>query len=732
MSVKKSNKQLYRVIQIMTLTGTLVVANVLFTMVTHRHIWSGQDVLDTQIASSIVNTSVEAKRGTIYDRNHNVIAQEVTAYTVVAYLDDSLEDEDGNPDYVKDADYTAKQLGTVLDNINEEKVAKIIEDAIDDKRSQTELGTGTKRLDKDTMEKIKDLNLPGIDFIETTNRNYPTTPFSSNLIGFAAYDEEKEKISGVMGLEQTLDEYLSGKDGQVQYQQTVDGSILPGTTQVFEEAEDGKDVVLTLDASLQRTVEEQMQITMEQNNAEAAWCAVMEVETGKILAWASYPTFDQNKHLEIPSYQDRISQAVYEPGSVMKPFTYAIALDTGVFPRNTTFRAGTFTYTFDPNTNKITRVANGTETAYPPISDALEEDFGVITFEQGLAFSSNVGICELLSNYVNYNQYVDYMDKFGFFKYVDSPYVSESLGVNNIANLPQDYLSSGFGQSSSITILQLLQAYTAIFNGGTMVKPYVVDSIVDSTTGEVVEEYDTEVVGTPISEDTANQVVDLMEGVLQDGASGARFRIDGVDMAAKTGTGEIYNEETGVYDKYKYTSSIMAAAPSSDAKIMVYYGMVSTNYVNYSAEPFKQIMQAALIANGISGSESDTSSEEETYEKWETYTMPGLTNHSLTYANNKLADKKVHVTVIGDGQNVVDQYPAKDSTINSNDRVFILTDGQTITMPDMTGWTRKDLTAFWQLTGISIETTGYGKVKSQNIETGQTISTDTEIQVELE
>ena len=126
----------------------------------------------------------------------------------------------------------------------------------------------------------------------------------------------------------------------------------------------------------------------------------------------------------------------------MKPFTYAIALDTGVFPRNTTFRAGTFTYTFDPNTNKITRVANGTETAYPPISDALEEDFGVITFEQGLAFSSNVGICELLSNYVNYNQYVDYMDKFGFFKYVDSPYVSESLGVNNIANLPQDYLSS--------------------------------------------------------------------------------------------------------------------------------------------------------------------------------------------------------------------------------------------------------------------------------------------------
>lgn len=738
MSARQSNKQLYRIIQIMILVGTLVVANVLFTMVTHRHIWSGQDVLDTQIASSIINTKVEAKRGTIYDRNHNVIAQEISAFTIVAYLDDSLVDEKGKPAYVKDAEYTAKKLGTVLD-IDEKTVEKIIKDAKKHDRAQTELGLGTKRLDKETMEKVKKLKLPGIGFVNAVNRSYPTTPFSSNLVGFATYNEDDQKIAGVMGLEQTLDKYLSGKDGQVQYQQAVDGSVLPGTTKVFKESEDGKDVTLTLDASLQVTVEQAMKQTMEENAALNASCVVMEVETGKVLAWASYPTYDQNKHLEIPSFNDKISALTYEPGSVIKPFTYAIALDTGVFPKNTTYRAGQFTYSVDPNTGKIIRVANGTETGYPPISDALDKDFGTLTYEDGLALSSNVAICELLANYVNYGKFNEYMKKFGFFQITDIPYVTEVQGRNNIVRTvddkeiisPQDYLSTGFGQSSSITILQLMQAYTAIFNDGTMMRPYVVQSINDPNTGEPVEEYKPEAVGTPISKDSANQVVEMMRHVLDDGMTGARFRIDGVDITAKTGTGEIYNENTGTYDKYNYTSSIVAAAPASNPKVMVFWGMEGANYLNYSAEPFKQIMKAALISNGISGSEV-TSNPEENYEKWETYSMPSLINHSLDYATSKMADKKVHTNVIGDGQNVVDQYPAKDATINSNDRVFILTDGKTITMPDMTGWTRKDITAFWQLTGISVQTIGYGKVKTQNIATNEPINKDSSIQVELE
>ena len=730
MSVRKSNKELFKMIRRMTLIGTLVVANVLFTMVSHKHLWSQKDVLDKRIASSIVEKTIIAKRGTIYDRNHTVIAQQTQSYTIVAYLDTGVIDANGNPNYVKDIKLTAEKLKSVLgDNVNEKTLIKIMKSAKKAGKSQTELGTGTKRIKKSVMKEIKKLKLPGISFIDAVSRYYPTTPYSSNLVGFAAYDEDTQSIEGKMGLELSLNELLKGKNGSEQYQQTVDGSKLPGTTKVIEQAKNGNDIVLTLDSSLQETVESQLQSTMENEKAKSAWCLVMEIETGKILAWASYPTFDQNEHKEIPSYQDAISTSTYEPGSVMKPFTYAVAIDTNVYPYNKTFTAYQFWYNYDPNTGKITRIPNESETPYPYIADALDEDFGTITFDQGLAFSSNVGICELLANYINYNQYCDYLDKFGFFQKVNTPYVEQSLGVKNVG-LPTDYLSTGFGQASSITVLQLCQAYTAIFNDGTMVRPYVIDSIVDSGTSQVIKKYKKKAVGTPISSQTAKEVQELMSHVTDDGASGSRFKIDGVDMLMKTGTAQLYNENIGKYDPTYHTSSVMAAAPANDPKVMVYYGLVSGNITSYSAEPFKKIMRETLQTYGVSTTPS--SDAQDTYETWESYSMPSLVNHTIDYAYEKMNGKNIHFEVIGDGSSVTSQYPDAKATINSNDRVFVLTNGTKITMPNMTGWTRKDLTVFWQLTGISIKTSGYGKVTSQNVEEGTTISTDTKIEVTLE
>lgn len=729
LSVRRSNRQLYRMIQVMSIIGTLVIANVLFTMVTKTHIWSQESVLNSKISSSIVDTEVEAKRGTIYDRNHQVIAQEVDAWTIVAYLDESVVDENGDPDYVKDAEKTAEKLCKVLPDAKESNVEKILEKAMDQGLSQTELGTGTKRLDEETMEKIKDLDLPGIDFIETTNRYYPTTPYSSTMVGFAAYDEDEQKIVGKMGLEQTMNDVLAGEDGHVQYQQTVDGSILPGTTTVYKEAVDGDNVVLTLDSSLQSVVEKAMEETIENNRATSAWAVVMEVETGKILAWASYPTYDQNEHKEIPSYTDAVSSMVYEPGSVMKPFTYATAIDTGTFPYNTMYRAGSFEYGYDAANNKINRVS-GVATGYPTIYDAQGNDYGTLTFEDGLALSSNVGICELLANYMNYDSLGKYLDRFGFFQETGIPYISEQTGTKNI-DVPMDYLRTGFGQSSSITVLQLMQAYSAIFNDGVMVRPYVVDSIEDAKTGEVKKQYSTKAKGTPISKETANKVTEMMKHVLDEGMSGDRFAIDGVSMAAKTGTGEIYNVEQGKYDTVNYTSSVMAAAPAEDPKIMVYWGMIGPNYEAYSAKQFQDIMRAALIAYGVS-SETKERDKTQAEEKWETYTMPNLVNHSVSYAGSKTENWKCQMVYIGGGSTILRQYPQAGLTISSQDRVFLLTDGNVITMPDMTGWTRKDITAFWELTGIQIQTDGYGVVTSQSVEPETPISTDTAISVTME
>ena len=732
MDVRRTNKKLFRMILAMGTAGTLVSANVLFTMGTHRHIWSQEDVLSGKLASSIVDTTVEAKRGQILDRSANVIAQEVKAYTVVAYLDDSVTDDQGDPNYVQDAKKTAKALAAILDGADEKRMASILEKAMKAGQIQTELGAGTKRLTKEVMEKIEQADIPGIGFVETSNRNYPTSPYSSNLVGFAAFDEDGQEIQGKLGLELTMNDYLSGTNGRVKYQQTVDGTVLPGTTQVYEEAVEGNNVYLTIDSNLQSIVETQLQRTMEDNSAQSAWALVMEPETGKILAWGSYPTYNQNTHQEIPSFLDNIADKNMEVGSVMKPFTYAVAIDTGVYNGDTTYRAGTFTYAQDPSTGKITRVPNGTQTDFKPISDALGNDFGEITFDQGLWVSSNVGICELLANYINYNQYVEYLDKFGFFKATEIPFVTEATGVKNVDSAA-DYLSTGFGQASSISLLQLCQAYTAIFNDGKMMRPYVVESIQDPETGTMLQEFKPECVGEPISAETAHHVTEIMKGVTQEGNSGARLRIDGVDMAVKTGTGELYNEQTGEYDKTNYTSSVMAAIPADDPKIMVYWGMVSSNITGYSAEPFQEIVKAALIANGVSGaSNAGAAQDGQEEETWDTYEMPNLVNHSLDWMNQELNGKKLNVTVLGDGSSVVNQYPSAGSKINSNSRVLVMTDSAGITMPDMTGWTRKDVTAFWALTGIGVQTSGYGKGQAQNVAPGTPVDGSSDIQVTME
>lgn len=731
MNIKKSNKKLYHIILIMIVSGTLVITNVLFTMVTHYHIWSQENVLNSQVASSIVTKDIPARRGNIYDRNLNAIAHEVSAYTLVAHIDPERK-EDGKPAYVEDAKKTARQLKKILkDDINERSVRKTLENAIKHNRIQTELGPGTKRIDKSVKEEIEKANIQGIDFIEARRREYPTTPYSSNMIGFAAYDEDEQKITGKIGLEQHLNKELSGKDGKIRYQQTSKEVILPGSKRVIVQPENGNDVILTIDSNVQEVIEQKLQETMESNKAKSAWAMAVEVETGKILGWGSYPTFDQNKPKEIPSYVDNLATMQIEPGSVMKPFVYATAIDTGVYPEGKSYTAGTFTYDVNES-GKIVRLQNGSATEFSPINDALGVNFGTITFEKGLAVSSNIAICELLANYVDYKAFNKYLDKFGFFKPIENIHIPQVAGKKNLSNAT-DYMSTGFGQGSSISFLQLIQAYISLFNEGKMMRPYVVDSIENMETGEVIENAEPKEVGRPISSKTAKKVCEIMKGVTQPGGTGEKFNIEGVDMLMKTGTGQIFNTEKGMYDNEFYTTSAIGAAPAEDPKILVYWGMISSNIIEFSPEPFQAIMKSALIANGISGSNVNLDDKDKTDEDaWHTYEMPTLQNHGIEYAKEQLSDKNVYIEWIGNGTSIIKQYPPAHKKVYSNDRVFLMTSTNNLKMPDMKGWTRKDINTFWQMSGIQMKVEGEGKVVSQNIEPGKEISTKSDIKLTLE
>ncbi len=491
-----------------------------------------------------------------------------------------------------------------------------------------------------------------------------------------------------------MDSTLKGTDGLITYQKDALGYKLPGTEKTEKAAVNGNDVYLTLDKDVQRALEVALQSTMDENNAERAWGVIMEVETGKILAWAGNPTFDLNKR-DIQSYLDRPSMFGLEPGSVMKPFTYAAAIDSGVYKGEDTVYTGRFCIAYDANGNIYRNGSDCSE--YGNINDAERKGWGTITFDEGLIRSSNTCIATLLTDYLSSDVFWDYLDKFGFFKQtgIEGLEQSEEYGIRNDST-PLDRLAIGFGQGSAVTTIQLMQAYTAIFNDGNMVKPYYIDKIVNPNTNEVIYSGKTEYVHTDeegnsipvLKTETCDKLLDLMRQIVEDPEKGTahKFQIDGVSMVAKTGTGEIAKD--GSYGDAVYTSSIMAASPAEDPKIMMYYAFESSNYLYYSADYFKNAFMTALDAasvnnsNGVRAASLDNSYDS-TYQE---YSMPTLINHTMQYANWKLDEMDVQRVIIGDGNQVVSQYPDPKETIGTKQHAFVKTDGTNYTMPDMSGW----------------------------------------------
>ena len=328
--------------------------------------------------------------------------------------------------------------------------------------------------------------------------------------------------------------------------------------------------------------------------------------------------------------------------------------------------------------------------------------------------------------------YQDYvLNKFKFNQKVDIPFVENSKGNMNFT-YASEKLNTGFGQGISVTALQMAQAYTAILNDGKMVRPYVVERIIDASSGKTIQQYDTKQVGQPISKKSADYVKKLMKQVIDDkmGTGHIRYKMDDVSIVAKTGTGQIANEH-GQYGDI-YTNSVMAAAPADDPKVMVYYAFESSEYLSYSGDPFKEVMKAALVAENITGEEvQNQETKKQNHVEWKEYTMPSLVNHTLRYAKQKLKEMDIDTVVIGNGNSIVAQFPKAGDAIMSNQRMFLLSDGAKIAMPNMKGWTKKDITAFWNLTHIEVQMEGSGSVHSQNVKMGKTISKDTIIKVKM-
>ena len=284
-------------------------------------------------------------------------------------------------------------------------------------------------------------------------------------------------------------------------------------------------------------------------------------------------------------------------------------------------------------------------------------------------------------------------------------------------------------------MLQMFQAYSAIFSDGSMVKPYFVESIRDPyDSSNVIYQAETEVTGNPITEESAKKIQSILYEVVNRSDGAARFfKIPECELIGKTGTAEVAGTD-GKYESGRNIASVMLAMPADDPKVLVYYAFDAAYTVEMATytEPQKSLLRKIAQVYGFSQDDSSvavvTTDENADVELVET-SMPSLLNHTVEYAKNQLDGSNTQLIVLGGGNNVIDQYPKTSDTLTSGDRVFLLTDSNSFEMPDLTGWTRKDVAALWSITGFGFELSGEGVETSQSVPSGTTVTKGTVIQV---
>lgn len=654
---------------------------------------------------------LESKRGTIYDVKGNILAQNVSSYTLIAYLSPTRTTNENNPQHVVDIEKTAESLSTVLDISKEQLISYMSKDAY-----QVEFGSKAKNLSELKKDEILALDLPGIDFIETQQRYYPYGNFLSYTIGYAkkkdVTNEEGEtyqELVGEMGIESYCNDKLTGENGYTLYQKDLTGYKIAGTSEVTVEAVDGNDVYLTIDSNIQLFVEQAIAKMLEDCTVD--WLGIMlaDAKTGAILASATYPSFDPNKK-DMVSYLNQNISYAFEPGSTMKIFSYMAAMENGVYNGDETYLSGIFT------------AQDGTQ-----IGDWDRNGWGYITYDQGFALSSNVAIMNLIDKYMDADMLKAYYKRLGFGSKTGIELPNESSGKIDF-KYETEILNAGFGQGITTTSIQNIKALTAISNNGVLLKPYIIDKIVDSDTGEVLYQGEKTEIERVASQKTVEKIKQLMRNVINGNSStstGYYYYMEGYDFIAKTGTAQVANENgTGYTDGI--VRGLAGMFPGDDPEVIIYLAI--KNPTN-GTKPTKQLVQE--IIKNVSKYLEIYEEKENTTTKLETFEVGSYLNKDKTSIISKLNSYGVEAVVLGDGDTIVEQYPQKGSIIDKTDKVFLLTNGTNILMPNIVGYSAKDFYSLMFLMDIPYETNGIGYVVSQSIPTNTIIDDKMTLKVEF-
>lgn len=665
----------------------------------------GAELQKAAVDQQLRDTTISAQRGTIYDRNMKPLAQSATVWKVVlapAYID-------------KDDETLRRKLSTGLADIlglDAEDIYKRTEGTSYYDVLKTEVETDVK----DRLVQFIEENDLGntIQLQEDYKRYYPFGSFASTILGFTGTDGQ-----GLAGLEAYYDEYLSGTAGRLVTAKNAVGTDMPFQYEQKVEAQDGYNLVLTIDEVVQHYLEQALEEGVENNKVEnRATGIVMNVKTGEIVAMAVKGDYDPNNPFVIADEEERARIAelpeeeqqeatsaalqaqwrnkavsdTYYPGSVFKMVTLSMALEENVATEETTF---TCTGSYVPVQGE--RAINCHNTS----------GHGTQTLVQGTMNSCNPFFI-YLGQLLGTETFFDYFEAFGFTQKtgIDLPGESQSIYHDRDMSL-MDLAVESFGQNFSITPIQMITACAAIANGGYLVQPHVVSQIVDND-GNIIKTADTTVKRQVISEETSKRVSKILQENATSGTAKNGY-VAGYRIAGKTGTSEKVGADGKVGSDNKYIASYCGFAPADDPQyaVLVFFDEPTGDsyYGSAVAGPvFAKIMEEILPYLNV----------ETKYTEDEAGSVgvsaPNVIGKTVSEATNELTNSGLKILVKGSGDTVIAQTPDPGSSVPSGGTVVVYTDeasmNQTVTVPNFTNRSLSDVNYLAAQAGLNIKVTG--------------------------
>lgn len=580
---------------------------------------------------------VEANRGLILDRNGVVLADNLTTTSLVLV-----------PNQIKDKKDTTTKLTQIL-NVSYDEMYK----HVNKKTSIERVHPEGRRLSYEIADKISNLKLPGVYLVKESKRYYPYGNLLSHTLGYVGIDNQ-----GLSGLELQYDKYLTGESGAIKYFSDAKGNKL-NLSDVYLEPQDGMNLQLTIDINIQKSIERELNNIVDMFEPDMALAIVMNPNTGEIYGMGSRPDYDPNNY---QNYNQQVLSrnlpiwATYEPGSTQKIITTSAAIEEKVVDLDNDLF-------YDSGSVKV-------DTA--KIKCWKAGGHGQQTFMEVLQNSCNPGFVKM-GQLLGKDRLFSYLDKFGFGAKTGVDLSGEGKGIifplSKVGNV--ELATTAFGQGISVTPIQQVTAVSAVVNGGKLYQPYILKSISEKETGNIIKKNSKKFIRQTISKETSNTMRRALENVVAKGGGKAAY-IDGYRIGGKTGTAQ--KVENGVYLVNNYIMSFMAVVPSNNPEAVLYLAIDNPKHTamlsSYTTTPIaRRILLDIIEALDIKKQDSQIEKEKEWSDKT-IYEVPNVVG--MTKKEAKKALENFTVEYAGTGDKVVSQSPEAGTRVEEKTVVRLL------------------------------------------------------------